>query len=186
MAAKKRGIPKQAAFLAAFIATASVTKAAKAARIDRALHYRWLDEDPDYPAKFKTAAEQAADVLESEAVRRAHEGVDEPLVYQGRFTYKQRPLKNSDGDPVLGVDGKPRMEDYGKPLAVRKYSDGLLQFLLKGFRPDKYRERVSAELAGPGGGPIPIEGNPALKTLSDDELAAAIALARKLAPAPAE
>lgn len=87
---RKRGVSKQAAFLAAFVATASVTKAAKAAKVDRALHYRWLDEDAEYPAKFKTASEQAAQLLEDEALRRAHEGIEEPLVYQGQFTYKQK------------------------------------------------------------------------------------------------
>lgn len=171
---KRRGVSKQSAFLAAYVATASVTKAARAAKVDRALPYRWAKEDAEFRAAFELAKEQAAQLLEDEAVRRAYEGVEEPLVYQGQFSYRQKL------NPKTG-----KLEDYGRPLAIRKYSDGLLQFLLKGFRPEKYRDRVSAEVSGPGGGPIPLEHNEQLKTLSDEELATAIALARKLAPAAA-
>lgn len=174
VAKKKRGVSKQTAFLAAFVTTASVTKAAKAAKVDRALHYRWLDEDPAYAKQFDAAKEQAAQVLEDEAIRRAYEGIEEPLVYQGQFTYKEK------YNPATG-----KTEKYGKPLAIRKYSDGLLQFLLKGFRPEKYRDRASVEHSAPGGGPIQldVESNEKLKQLSDAELAAALAVARKLTPA---
>ena len=36
---------------------------------------------------------------------------------------------------------------------VRKYSDSLLMFLLKGARPDVYREQMRHEHAGVAGGP---------------------------------
>jgi hypothetical protein len=74
-------------------------------------------------------------------VRRAHIGVEEPLVYQGEFTYER--------------DAKGRRK-LKKPLFIRKYSDALMMFLLKGFKPEKYRERGSVELTGAGGGPIEI------------------------------
>ncbi len=164
---RKRGVSKQAAFLAAFRRTASVTLAAKAAKIERQLHYRWLAEDA-YRADFEAAKEEAAQTLEDEAIRRAHEGHAEPLVYQGGFCYKQR--KNKD-------TGK--LEYYGAPLAVRKYSDPLMMFLLRGFRPDKYRDRGSVELSGPAGGPIAL-ADKRFELLSDDELAGLINTARKL------
>lgn len=84
--------------------------------IDRKLHYKWLDVDEDgsYREAFDAAMDTAADRLEEEARRRAVEGVEEPVGwYQG--------------------------EPGGY---VRKYSDTLLIFLLKGARPQKYRERV--------------------------------------------
>jgi hypothetical protein len=171
-------ISHKAAFLAAFAATANVTKAAKAAKIERCLHYRWLKDDDGYALDFKAALEQAAQTLEDEAVRRANEGVLEPLVYQGQFSYKQRPAKDAEGKPVL-LDGKPVLENYGAPLAIRAYSDGLLQFLLKGARPEKYRERSNVEVSAPGGGPIAVT-NEGLAKLTDDELASLIALASKL------
>lgn len=112
------------AFLAAYRQTASITKAAAAAKIDRTMHYRWL-ETLAYRQAFERAADEAAQVLEDEAVRRATEGILEPVFYQGI-----------------------------KCGAVRRHSDGLLQFLLRGFRPLKYSSK--AEITGAGGGPLEV------------------------------
>jgi hypothetical protein len=143
---------KKKAFLASFAQTASVTKAAEAVEINRAMHYRWLRDDPKYAAAFERAKEQAAQGLEDEAVRRAYEGTLVPVFWKG------------------------------KPAGVtRSYSDGLLQFLLKGFRPEKYRERSNLEVSGPAGSPVEIKSNEQLKNLSDDELSALIAITSKLA-----
>jgi hypothetical protein len=73
------------------------------------------------------------------------------------------------------------MEEYGRPLAIRRYSDGMMQFLLRGFMPTKYRENTSLELSGPAGGAIPVS-DPRLATLSDDELEVLVNVARKLDP----
>ena len=43
---------KKAAFLAAYAATCAVTKAADAAGMNRALHYDWMESDPEYKAKL--------------------------------------------------------------------------------------------------------------------------------------
>jgi hypothetical protein len=178
---KRRGLPKKPAFLAAYVRTASITKAARAARIERQLHYRWLADDPDYPKQFQAAQTEAAQLLEDEAIRRAHEGIVKPLVYKGRFTYKSRPKKNADGS-LVQENGKPVYEDYGAPLAIREYSDGMMMFLLRGFMPNKYKENASLELSGPGGGAIPLT-DPRLGELSDEELDTLINVARKLTPA---
>ncbi len=117
-------ISKQRAFLKAFRITASITKAAEAAKVDRAMHYRWLRE-LKYSVEFEAAQVEAAHFLEDEAVRRSTEGVVEAVFYRGK---------------PCGV--------------IRRYSDGMLQFLLRGFMPEKYRERTSTELTGPGGTPL--------------------------------
>src|SRR5690606_18484748 len=88
--------------------------------------YRLRKEDPDFAAAWDEAMEQASDALEVEARRRAIEGWDEPVFYQGMET---------------GM--------------VRKFSDTLLIFLLKGARPEKYRDRIDhttkgKEIPGPG------------------------------------
>jgi hypothetical protein len=49
---------------------------------------------------------------------------------------------------------------------VREYSDTLLVHLLKAHRPEKYRERVAAELSGPQGGAIRLD----LSRFSDQDL----------------
>jgi hypothetical protein len=108
--------PKKAAFLEAYAATCSITRAAGAAEINRTTHYVWLDSDSEYKAEFEAAREKAIEALEDEAVRRAREGVERP-VYQG---------------------GK-------KVGVVQEYSDTLLIFLLKGARPQKYRDNVHVE-----------------------------------------
>lgn len=103
---------KKGAFLASYAETATVLHAARAAGIDRVTHYRWLASDPDYAQAFAQASEDAVERMEREAVRRAVEGVEEP-VYQG-----------------------------GKLVGhINRYSDTLLIFLLKAARPDRYREK---------------------------------------------
>jgi len=81
--------------------------------------------DKEIKARFAEAWENGAEVMEAEAFRRAVTGVNKP-VYQMGFE--------------VGV--------------VREYSDTLLIFLLKGRKPDVYRERT--ELTGRGGGPIEV------------------------------
>jgi len=104
--------PKKAAFLAAIAECGVITRAAAIAGCDRSSHLHWLEVDPDYPAAFHAAMEAATDKLELEARRRAFEGVEEPVFYQGE---------------VCG--------------AVRKYSDTLMMFVLNGYRSDKFRQR---------------------------------------------
>ena len=104
--------PRQAAFLAAFAQLGTITHAAEAAQINRREHYRWLP-DPSYAEAFAEAQQKAVESLEREARRRAVEGIEETVWHNG------------------------------KPCgAVRRYSDTLLIFLLKGANPEKYRERV--------------------------------------------
>lgn len=116
----------QTAFLAAFEETGNISRAAIVAKISRDIHYKWMREpDSDYPERFADAEEVATDSLEAEARRRALEGVDEPVGWW-------------KGEPG-GV--------------VKRYSDTLLIFLLKGARPTKYRERF--EHMGKDGAPLP-------------------------------
>jgi len=121
--------PKQAAFLTAYVTCGGrICWAAKAARISRNMHYRWQKSDPHYQTLFADAEQQASDVLEEEAKRRAIAGYYEPVFYQG--------------------------EQCGKVL---RFSDGLMQLLLKGSKPGKYRENSSVEHSGPGGAPLQLK-----------------------------
>ena len=110
---------KKDKFLELYAETGNVSLAAKAAGTSRATVYRWKGEDPDFATAWDSAAEEAADRLEQEAWRRAVQGTDEPVHYQG-----QR------------VD------------IVKRYSDTLLIFLLKGFRPKKYQDRQQIQHLG--------------------------------------
>ena len=89
-------------------------------------------EDPAFAAAWDSAIEDGTDLLEDEARRRALEGVEELIVTMGKIA------RNDDGTPLL----------------VRRLSDTLMLALLKARRPEKYRERVSAEHSGPSGKPL--------------------------------
>jgi hypothetical protein len=103
------------------------------AKVGRSSHYRWMEESPSYREAFEVARDDAADLLEAEARRRAVEGVEKPTGWH-----------------------------QGKPGGyVREYSDLLLIFLLKGVRPEKYRDRVET-----GGWLASID----VTKLSDDQL----------------
>ena len=113
---------KQVAFLAAYAMLGIIGQAAKAAGCNRESHRYWMETDPDYPARFAEAQSAANDRLESEARRRATQGVEKVKFYKGA--------------PII-VNGKPYTE--------HEYSDRLLEFLLKGELHDKYAERKKVE-----------------------------------------
>lgn len=125
-AEKKRTKQKTPAWCRAFLAmlseTGNISDACRKARIDRSAAYKRRAADQSFAEKWDDALDAAADVLEAEARRRAHDGVLEPVFYQGY--------------------------EVGQ---VRRYSDTLLIFLLKGARPEKFRERYEV-----GGGDKPI------------------------------
>lgn len=118
--------PKKRAMLAAYVTTGgSVLAACKAAKVGRTTHYQWLAEDEVYAEAFEQAKAQAGETLEAEAIRRAMKGTRKGIYHLGvRTSYEM------------------------------VYSDTLLIFLMKGNMPEKYRERISQEVSGPGGGPI--------------------------------
>jgi hypothetical protein len=150
---KRNRISRQSAFLAAYGITGRLAHAAAACKIERDMHYRWLANDPEYPALFEAAKARAVQSWEDEAVRRAVEGVFEPNKFKGEFVY---PVVGYEVDAVTGLPDRDRPIFGKKPLGVMKHSDGLLEFLLRGGKPETYRDRGSVEVTGAGGGPIEI------------------------------
>lgn len=106
-------------FLDRLAETGNVSTAAALIGCSRSGVYEQRNNDPEFSAAWDVALEVAADALEAEARRRALDGVEEPVFHRG--------------------------ETCGY---VRKYSDTLLIFLLKGVRPEKFRERSSVEHSG--------------------------------------
>jgi hypothetical protein len=142
---------KKRAFLAAYSETGNISKSAEIAEIDRSTHYEWLNTDADYKEAFEQAHEVAGDRLEQEARRRAVEGVEEPVFYKG--------------------------EEVG---TIRKYSDPLLIFLLKGAKPEKYKERTQNENKNDNTN-VNVNTDIDLSKLSEKELESLERLAEKLA-----
>jgi hypothetical protein len=104
-------------FLEALCEGWSVTHAADRADRHRRRFYDLRDTSEEFAAAWDEAVEAGTQALEDEARRRAVDGWDEPVYQHGE---------------LAGT--------------VRKYSDQLLTFLLKGRRPEKYREGATVEL----------------------------------------
>ena len=92
-----------------------VGKACEAAGIYSDLHYSWMYADPSYAAAFEQARQIAGDKAEEEVYRRAFEGFDHPVIYEGKIT-----------------------------TTYKAYSDNLAMFFLKGLRPERYRDNQAA------------------------------------------
>ena len=116
---------KQAAFLAELSERGNVRDACTAAGIPRRTAYDWRAADPEFAGEWDSALDEAADLMEHEAHRRAVDGTEEPVF--GSLGHQ------------LGT---------GEVGRITKYSDTLLIFLLKAARPEKYRERQQIEHTG--------------------------------------
>lgn len=105
---------RKAAFCAALAASGgNVSRACEAVDIARMTAYEWREADGEFAAAWDRAKAIGLDALEDEATRRAFEGFDKPIVHQGIITE-----------------------------TVKEYSDTLAIFLLKGGKPEKYKDRV--------------------------------------------
>lgn len=162
---------KLTAFCAALSETCNVGRACKAVEISRVTAYKWRNEVPGFSEAWDEAMRVGVSALEDEAHRRAFEGVDKPLSYQGQFTYLWRDKRDAEGNVVRDEDGlpvrEPILDEHGnqRVAAVREYSDTLAIFLLKAHNPDKYRDNSKVELSGV------LE----LNNMSDDEIKAELA-----------
>lgn len=105
------------AFLEELRKQGNVSGACTVSLYPRQRAYELRNRDPDFAAAWDDALDEAVDTLEKEAWRRACKGNAEPVYQNG--------------------------EKIGE---VRKYSDTLLIFLLKGHRPKRFRERADVNL----------------------------------------
>lgn len=103
-------------FLAALSEFPHVNAAAKKAGVSFVTAYKYRHKDPDFAKAWDIALDIGFNVLESEAVRRAVQGVEEPVFYKG---------------DVVG--------------SITKHSDSLLMFMLKGRRREVYGDKASED-----------------------------------------
>jgi len=114
-------------FLDALANSGNIRAAADHAGVNRDTVYTHKEKDPKFAEAFASALENACDVMEAEAFRRAVHGVKKTkgIYYQGEKIATE---------------------------TTTEHSDFLLAFLLKAHRPAKFRERY--EISGPEGGPL--------------------------------
>lgn len=107
----------------------NVTETCRDIGWDRGEAYRARAADPEFSKLWKTALEMGLDALEDEAKRRAYSGTIR------------------------------RVTVAGEAATVREYSDTLLIFLLKSYRPAIFRERYEVKNTVEVENPIPQGGN---------------------------
>lgn len=107
------------AFLAALGEHGMVTAACREVGIGRRTAYDARQADEEFALAWADVNEISIEKMEREAMRRAVEGVERDVFYQGEAVGRER-----------------------------HYSDTLLIFLLKAGRPDVYRERVDVKHSG--------------------------------------
>lgn len=119
----------KAAFCTALAETCNVGRACAAIKISRQTAYRWRDEDEEFAKAWDKAKRIGVSVLHDEAVRRAADGVLEPVFYQG--------------------------VECG---TIRKYSDSLMGSLLKAHDP-AFKEHQRIDLGNADGKPFEVSGD---------------------------
>ena len=119
-------------FLDTLSRTGNPSAACQASHLTRRTINRMRENDPVFARDYDEAMEEATDLLEAEAWRRALEGVAQPLLKAGQ--------------PVLDANGDA--------ITVRRYSDPLLVMLLRGCKPEKFQRRIGPSViaSDPGAG----------------------------------
>jgi alkanesulfonate monooxygenase SsuD/methylene tetrahydromethanopterin reductase-like flavin-dependent oxidoreductase (luciferase family) len=115
-------LKKKEEWLAAHRKIGIITATCRKTKIQRSTVYFWMDNDPEFKAAAANAEQEAVELLEAEARRRAEKGVLKPVFYKG--------------------------ERCG---TIREYSDSLMMFIIKAKKPE-YRDRVTTTLETPPGG----------------------------------
>ena len=109
-------------FLMVLSQTGNVTAASAQAGLSPGIFYGIRKANPEFAEQWRFALDTAADLLEMEALRRGVHGVEKAVWHKGM---------------QCGTE--------------TVYSDGLLTTLLKGAKPEKYRDRVEATVEAKGG-----------------------------------
>ena len=83
-------------------------------------------DDPTYRQRFKQAGRRWLQSLEDEANRRAHDGVESPVLYKGHPVFTE-----------------------GLPLKKREYSDTILLALLRAYDRERFGDKSQLDVKFP-------------------------------------
>ncbi len=110
-------------FIDALSKSGNITLSCERALVARGTVYRWRESHEEFKNKWDTALAEATDRLEAEARRRAEEGVNQPVWYQGE---------------MVGTE--------------KRYSDMLMIQLLKAHHP-AHQQTITHRIGGIEGAP---------------------------------
>jgi hypothetical protein len=119
-AGKIRRAEAQRRVLACFEGICNIVRDCRSAKVPRTRHYKWMTQDPGYAERVRASIKVAVGTLESEAVRRAHEGVCKPVFYKGEH------VRDSEGGLVYETE----------------YDSNLLMFLLRAYDPKRFVDKL--------------------------------------------
>jgi hypothetical protein len=131
-------IKKKAKWLEVHRQYGIVTATCRKTKIGRSTVYEWLNDDPEFVKLKEDAENEAIELLEVEARRRAFKGTLKPVFYKGK-----------------------------RCGSIREYSDSLAMFIIKAKKPE-YRDRVTNEIVGADGKPIQNDININIKVVKQD------------------
>ncbi len=150
MANRAKFTPEKKLQFLEFLATSgNVTGSAKRVGVSTRTTYDHRAADPEFSSQWDDAIREATDALEAEVRRRGHDGVEEPVFYQGQ-----------------------------QVATIRKYSDVLLIFLLKAHD-HKFRDHHKVDVGGQKDNPLKTEKKPSLDHLTAQEKTSLRELAHK-------
>lgn len=95
----------------------------------RDIHYRWMREDPTYPARFEQARQQFAGVVHDKLTELALDGWHDFIVSAGKLVY-------IDNDP-----------NKGPLLQLKRFERGV-EILARAHLPEWYADRRQVEHSG--------------------------------------
>lgn len=130
----------QVAFLRALGECGTVKGACEAAGLSLSAYKSWR-KSPEFLEAYQDAVDAFCDALETEAVRRARDGVKTI-----KFTSAGRPIKDPrkhdpSGNVLPGFENDPWYYE-------ESFSDRLLELLLRAKRPEEFALRVRHDLIG--------------------------------------
>lgn len=140
-------------FLEALADTCSPKAAAKIAGISKQTCYYHREKDLEFRQAWDKRIDQALDAVLEESYRRAMVGIEEPVVYQGAIS------KDAEG----------------RPVTITKYSDRLLEILMKWRYGDQLADRLRVRIEDTGLSPE------ALLSMPSEDRAQLVALLSKYA-----
>jgi hypothetical protein len=124
-------------FLANLARLGIVKIAADAAGVGRMTAYEHREKDKEFAKQWDEVMQNAADLLEAEARRRAVEGVKKYVHHKGVIV-----TVPVDRDGNVVTPGDPATVT-SVPLVEHEYSDNLLQAMLRAKRPNEFRDNVN-------------------------------------------
>jgi hypothetical protein len=140
--------PWRKVFLAVLARTGNVAAATRAVSKERKTAYRTRERCPQFAAQWDSALETFADGIEAEAIRRAVKGVTRYKFYKGKPILHPDLCRcghtwdDHEQDAACREEGCNCTHFLGQPYKERERSDALLALLLKGLRPDRYRDNL--------------------------------------------